>query len=92
MACLVLADPPQGKIVGWGSQVVGTDMTGPFLSVAAGTHHSLGLKSDGSIVAWGDDHYGQTNVPAPNTGFIAIAAGSDQSRHQAGLQRQRLGR
>jgi len=36
--------------------------------------HSLGLKSDGTIVAWGDDSYGQCNVPVPNADFVAVAA------------------
>ena len=29
----------------------------------------------GSIVVWGDNTYGECNMPLPNTGFIAIAAG-----------------
>jgi hypothetical protein len=29
----------------------------------------------GVIVAWGDNGYGQCDVPAPNSGFVAIAAG-----------------
>ena len=29
---------------------------------------------DGAIVAWGNNAYGQTNVPGPNTGFVAVAA------------------
>ena len=35
--------------------------------------------SDGAIVAWGRNYEGQTNVPAPNRGFIAIAAGANHS-------------
>ncbi len=35
--------------------------------------YSLGLKADGSIVAWGDNFYGQCNVPPPNAGFVAVA-------------------
>ena len=50
-----------------------------FVAVAAGGDHSLGLKADGSIVAWGYNGYGQTNVPAANTGFVAVAAGGDHS-------------
>ena len=45
------------------------------VSVAAGWSHSLGLKTDGSIVAWGYNNYGQCNIPSPNTGFTAVAAG-----------------
>jgi alpha-tubulin suppressor-like RCC1 family protein len=43
--------------------------------VAAGRWHSLGLKKDGSIVAWGGNSDGQCDVPEPNTNFIAVAAG-----------------
>lgn len=71
----VTAEPPAGSIVGWGGQVVGVDLTGQFTQVAAGGWHSLALKSDGSIVAWGSNDDGQTIVPAPNTGFVAVAAG-----------------
>jgi len=70
---------PTGSIVGWGLQVVGVDLSGPFDAVAAGRLHSLGLKSDGSIVAWGWNEFGQTNVPAPNAEFIAVAAGIGHS-------------
>jgi hypothetical protein len=68
-----------GKIIGWGSQVVGIDLSGGFSKVAAGSFHSLGLKQDGSIVAWGDNTYGECNIPSPNNGFIAIAAGENHS-------------
>ena len=54
-----------------------------FTAIAAGLTHSLGLKSDGSIVAWGDNTYGQLNVPEPNSGFVAIAAGK---WHSLGLK------
>jgi hypothetical protein len=35
----------------------------------------LGLKSDGSIVAWGINGRGECNVPAPNSDFVAVFAG-----------------
>jgi alpha-tubulin suppressor-like RCC1 family protein len=34
-------------------------------------------------VAWGYNNYGQLNVPSPNTGFVAIAAGG---YHTLGLR------
>src|SRR5262245_21583955 len=70
--------------VGWGSQVVvpPTAMT-DLVAVAAGGWHCLGLKDDGSIVAWGRNNYGQCNVPAPNSGFVGVAGGED---HGLGLK------
>lgn len=64
-----------GSIIGWGSQVVGVDLSSGFVRLAAGWEYSLGLKEDGSVVAWGNNQYGQCNIPSPNTGFVAIAAG-----------------
>jgi hypothetical protein len=43
--------------------------------MAASEWHSLGLKADGSIVAWGRNDSGQTDVPSPNARFVAVAAG-----------------
>jgi alpha-tubulin suppressor-like RCC1 family protein len=31
--------------------------------------------ADGSIVGWGWNDFGECNIPSPNSGFIAIAAG-----------------
>jgi hypothetical protein len=38
-----------------------------------------GGAASGSIVAWGRNVEGQCNVPAPNTGFVAVAAGGGHS-------------
>ena len=61
-----------GAIVGWGRQVVvrQSELT-DLLAVAAGHSHSLGLKADGSLVAWGYNWDGQCDVPAPNSGLVA---------------------
>ena len=45
-----------------------------FKAIAAGGYHSLALRQDGSLVAWGWNDYGQCDVPEGND-FVAIAAG-----------------
>ena len=65
-------------IVGWGSNSQGQTTIPAGLSgvtaIAAGSNHSLALKSDGTVVGWG----AQT-IPAGLSGVTAIAAGYDQS-------------
>jgi len=68
-----------GSIVGWGEQVVGVDLSRGFTAISTGWYHSLGLKADGSLVAWGDNKYGQCEVPSLNSGFISVAAGGNHS-------------
>jgi hypothetical protein len=47
-----------------------TDVT----AISAGSEYSLALKSDGTMVAWGINIDGETDVPADLTGVTAIAA------------------
>ena len=48
-----------------------------FTAISAGLGHSVALKNDGSVVAWGYNHVGQTTVPvAAKSGVEAIAAGN----------------
>ena len=35
--------------------------------------------AEGEIVAWGRNDYGECNVPAPNTDFVAVAGGYGHS-------------
>jgi hypothetical protein len=50
-------------------------------AVAAGLAHSLALKDDGTVVAWGcvGDDFGQCSVPSGLSGVTAIAAGNEFS-------------
>ena len=56
--------------------VVSDSVTSGVVAVAGGGNHSLGLKSDSMIVAWGNNDVGQCDVPAPNADFVAVAGGS----------------
>jgi hypothetical protein len=45
------------------------------MAVATGWEHSIALKTNGSVVAWGNEDYGQTDVPPEAlSGVVAIAA------------------
>ena len=51
-------------------------------AIAAGTDHSLALKGDGTVVAWGcgaRTDYGQCSVPSGLSGVTAIAASQGHS-------------
>jgi len=87
---IVQGQTPQGSIVAWGWNDYGqTNVPVPnasFVAIAAGQFHSLGLKADGSVAAWGCGSpwdFGQCNVLAPNSGFVAIVAGD---MHSLGLK------
>lgn len=41
----------------------GATVWGAVAGIAGGYYHSLALKADGTVVAWGRNDYGQTNVP-----------------------------
>jgi len=46
-----------------------------IVAVAAGGSHSMALRDNGSVIAWGSNWDGQTNVPPTATNVVAIAAG-----------------
>jgi hypothetical protein len=52
------------------------------MAIAASGNNTVALKSNGTVVVWGDNYYGQTNVPAGLSGVTAIAAGQ---RHTVAL-------
>ena len=44
-------------------------------AIAAGRNHSLAVLVTGSVVGWGDDTYGQLDIPANLTNVVAVAGG-----------------
>ena len=60
-------------------------------AIAAGDFHSVALRSDGTVVAWGYNGSGQTNVPAGLSGVTAIAAGFAYGGPEERRHRRRLG-
>ena len=65
-----------GVVVEWGSRVVlEPSALDDIAEVTPGGYHFLGLKLDGSIVAWGADADGQCGVPEPNANFVAADGG-----------------
>ncbi len=91
LLCLTPVDAraqAQGEVISWGlpagdfgdyGQVTGSPSGADFIRVTAGTDHSLALKADGSIVAWGRDWWGQVSNTPTGTGFVAVAGGSMHS-------------
>ena len=53
-----------GSIVGWGCMKTADDDLTSVSVIAAGSEHSLAIKSDGSLVGWGYNPHGQAKPPA----------------------------
>ena len=65
-----------GTVLEWGSQVMPVVQPGTrFTAIAAGWGHNLALKSDGTVLAWGRNDYGQSAVPAGLRDVVAVSAG-----------------
>ncbi|MCS7336965.1 MAG: immunoglobulin domain-containing protein [Verrucomicrobiae bacterium] len=50
-----------------------------MVGIAAGGRHSLALRADGTVVAWGWNEYGQANVAPGLADVVAVAAGAQHS-------------
>src|SRR5947208_19299 len=71
-----------GSILALGSGL-GTNMP-PFtnvniISISAGYAHGLAVRAGGSVIAWGNNSYLQTNVPPDLVNVVAVAAGTYHS-------------
>ena len=57
-----------------GSVTVGPTLPLTRVALAAGALHSVAVKGDGSVIAWGNSSFGQSSVPATLNGVVALAA------------------
>src|SRR6185295_2209427 len=78
-SCFIAQAQPAGTIVGWGNNSSLQLQIPPGLTsaigVAAGSAHSLALKTDGTVVGWGLDVSGQADPPLDLAGVTSIQAG-----------------
>jgi hypothetical protein len=70
--------PPPGTVVGLGGPMVPPGLTN-VIAIAAGSSHSLALRSDGTVVAWGRNNLHECDVPAGLSNVVALAAGEETS-------------
>ena len=54
-----------------------TTVNEPLVAISTALErHTVALRADGRVVVWGDNSYGQRNVPASATNVVAVAAGA----------------
>src|SRR5438128_2343625 len=60
---LPAAEATPGYVIAWGAYANTNVPTGLIrvVALAAGAHHNVALKSDGTVVAWGSNINGETN-------------------------------
>jgi hypothetical protein len=68
--------PAAGRVVSWGTgQTFPAGGPTDIIAISAAVDHSLALKSDGTVFAWGDNMNGQCDVPGGLASVTKIAAG-----------------
>jgi hypothetical protein len=71
---LSVALKSDGTVVTWG--LLGEQsFPGNAVAIAAGGIHILALQSDGTVVGFGDDSFGQATPPAGLSNVVAVSAG-----------------
>jgi len=74
--CAVLDDGTTTSPTGFGTAPATTDAVSVAAgSIGTGNGSCLALRSDGTVVGWGDNAQGQTSIPPGLTGVSAVADG-----------------
>ncbi len=79
-----LALTASGQVRAWGYPNGGSSIQPPLglngvTAISGGSAHCLALRTNGSVVAWGWNSFGQCNVPTALGLFTGVAAGSIHS-------------
>jgi subtilisin-like proprotein convertase family protein len=75
----------QANVIAWGADFFGqtlplpTSLTNLVVGLGAGYDFSLAVNNDGTVVVWGDNTFGQTNVPAGLNNAVAVSGGEKDS-------------
>src|SRR6185369_17991065 len=65
-----------GNVTAWGGgQILPPEGLANVVSISSSADHSLAAKSDGTVVAWGDNMNYQCAIPAGLSGVTKVAAG-----------------
>ncbi|HWY74409.1 MAG TPA: immunoglobulin domain-containing protein [Verrucomicrobiae bacterium] len=72
---------PAGTVACWrydadGESTVLPGQSGGMKAIAGGSVHTMALTTNGTVVVWGDNTYGETNVPAGLSNVVSISAGA----------------
>ncbi|MDB6151889.1 MAG: hypothetical protein JWL90_342 [Chthoniobacteraceae bacterium] len=77
------AEPGVYKAVEWGEGYPAGIMLPPeatqVVQVAQGSHFTVALTKNGTVLAWGTDEHGEVSTPTGLDAVIAIAAGADHA-------------
>lgn len=72
-----------GAIVGWGSSVIVEQWKlEDLVAIAGGANHSLGLRSDGTVVIWGANYKSESSAPSPSDMVRIMVCGCEASGKQ----------
>jgi len=75
----------QANVVAWGGNFLGQStplpvgLTNLVVGLGAGYDFSLAVNNDGTVAAWGDNTFGQANVPAGLTNAVSVSGGEKDS-------------